>query len=145
MTGTGDGFTELSLRDLLDGLERPEESSAGGTAAALTAASAASVVTMVARGSPQWDESRGVAAQARRLRSRLVPLARADAEAFGAALAALAEPFLVVAGRHRVTRSLDGVRPGFLPSSCSRSRPRQREIRLAIVPEGSPSSAPIVR
>lgn len=92
MTTAGIEFSELRLRELLDGLERPEEASAGGTAAALAAASAASVVTLVARGSPEWEEAGGVVAQARRLRSRLVPLARADADAFGAALAALAEP-----------------------------------------------------
>ena len=40
----------------------------------------------------------------------------------------------------------DAVEAGFLPgSSASRSRPRHRAIRLAIVPEGRSSSAPIVR
>src|SRR5207249_10964223 len=43
--------------------------------------------------------------------------------------------FLVVSA-HRSLRSLDAVATGFLPSSRSRRRARQREMRLAIVPEG---------
>ena len=83
-------FADLRVRELLDALERPREIPAGGTAAALAAASAASVVTMVARTSPEWADSGGVAAQARHLRLRLVPLADADADALEAALDALA-------------------------------------------------------
>jgi methenyltetrahydrofolate cyclohydrolase len=81
---------DLSVRELLDALEHPSGLPAGGTAAALAAASAASVVAKVARGSPEWADGGGVAAQARRLRARLVPLADTDAEAFAAALGALA-------------------------------------------------------
>src|SRR5262245_42671242 len=49
---------------------------------------------------------------------------------------------LFVEGCHR---ELDGVEGAVLPSSCSRSLPRQREMRLAIVPAGSSRASPIVR
>jgi hypothetical protein len=52
---------------------------------------------------------------------------------------------LFVVCRHLVTYSLDGGAGVFLPSSLERSCPRQREILLAIVPAGIPSSSPIVR
>jgi methenyltetrahydrofolate cyclohydrolase len=86
----GEAFADRRVRDLLDALEQPQAVPAGGTAAALVAASAASVVTMVARSSIEWPEGGGIAAQARHLRSRLVPLAEANADALEAALAALA-------------------------------------------------------
>jgi len=88
--GVDDALSDRLVRDLLDALEQPQAVPAGGTAAALVAASAASVVTMVARSSTEWADARGVAAQARHLRSRLVPLAEANADALETALAALA-------------------------------------------------------
>ena len=66
----------------LDELELPAPSACGGTAAAVVAAMAASLVTMVARGSGDWVEGPGIASQARMLRSRLTTLADDDAEAF---------------------------------------------------------------
>jgi methenyltetrahydrofolate cyclohydrolase len=86
----GEAFADRRVRDLLDALEQPQAVPAGGTAAALVAASAASVVTMVARSSTEWADGGGVAAQARHLRSRLVPLAEANADALEGALVALA-------------------------------------------------------
>ena len=87
-----DALADLPVRELLDTLERPGTATAGGTAAALSAAAAASLVTMVARASPDWVESGGVAAQARRLRARLLTLAHSDAEAFSVALETLSRP-----------------------------------------------------
>src|SRR4051812_18479367 len=42
-------------------------------------------------------------------------------------------------------RSPDGPEASFLPSSCPRSFTKQREIRLAMVPEGRSTASPIVR
>jgi formiminotetrahydrofolate cyclodeaminase len=44
---------------------------------------------MAAGGSPDWQEARAVAAQARALRERVVPLAQADSEAYAEVLATL--------------------------------------------------------
>ena len=52
---------------------------------------AAALVTMVARGSTDWPEGAGIAAQARVLHERLLALADADADAFARALDALRE------------------------------------------------------
>jgi formiminotetrahydrofolate cyclodeaminase len=71
-----------ALDSFLDELESPAPSSCGGTAAAVTAAMAASLVTMVARGSSHWDDGPGIASQSRALRSRLTALGEDDAQAF---------------------------------------------------------------
>ena len=77
-----------SLDRFLDELEAPVPSPCGGTAAAAAAAMAASLVTMVARGSSRWADGPGVASQARALRSRLTTLGADDAVAFAQVLAA---------------------------------------------------------
>jgi formiminotetrahydrofolate cyclodeaminase len=51
---------------------------------------AAALVEMGARRSPGWEDAVGVAAQARTIRRRIVPLVQADADAYAASLAALA-------------------------------------------------------
>jgi formiminotetrahydrofolate cyclodeaminase len=51
---------------------------------------AAALVEMGALRSPNWDDAAGVAAQARSIRRRTVPLVQADADAYAASLAALA-------------------------------------------------------
>lgn len=79
----------LSLADFLDELETPAPSRSGGTAAATAGAMAASLVTMVGRGSKDWSDGAGVAAQAHTLRERLLELGDADARAYGAVLKAM--------------------------------------------------------
>ena len=89
---------ERQLGDFLDDLESPDPMTASGPAAAVTAAMAASLVAMVARSSTGWSDAAGTAAQASRLRARLIPLALADALAYADALEALRE---VTSGRER--------------------------------------------
>ena len=86
------GASERTLGQFLDALQAPGPSAAGGTAAAFAAAMAASLVTMVARGSVRWPEGAGVAAQARALRSRLTALGDEDAEAFARVLEIMRDP-----------------------------------------------------
>lgn len=73
---------------LLDGLAAPAPSPAGGTAAAVVAAMAASLVTMVGKGSPGWPEGAAVADRAAALRDRLLLLGGEDVQAFGEVLTA---------------------------------------------------------
>lgn len=73
---------EHLLDRFLDELEAPAPSPCGGTAAAVVAAMAAALVTMVARGSPDWVDAAGIASQARALRSRLTTLGDDDAAVF---------------------------------------------------------------
>lgn len=88
---TSERYPELRLDDLLRDLAG-SGAPGGGSAAALTLAFAASLVAMVARSSEStWPEAPGIAAQALALRDRAVALAEADAEAWQAALTALAE------------------------------------------------------
>lgn len=87
---TGEDLSTLSVQGLLDELASPSPAPAGGSAAAVAVAMAAALVEMGARRSASWEDAMGVAAQARSLRLRTVPLAQADAEAYAASLAALA-------------------------------------------------------
>jgi formiminotetrahydrofolate cyclodeaminase len=80
-----------SLEHVLDVLEAPAPSPCGGTAAALAGAMAASLVTMVARGSASWADGAGIATQARSLRFRLTALGDEDAAAFADVLVAMRE------------------------------------------------------
>ena len=83
---TSPGGTGRTLERFLDELEAPAPSPCGGTAAAFSAAMAASLVTMVARGSVRWEDGPGVASQARALRARLTGLGEDDAAAFARVL-----------------------------------------------------------
>jgi formiminotetrahydrofolate cyclodeaminase len=76
----------LSVGELLDELGSPSPVPASGTASALVAAMAAALVSMAARLAPDWEDARGVAAQADALRVRAGRLAELDAEAYGAVL-----------------------------------------------------------
>jgi len=85
------GYLDLRLRELLDRLAGETAAPGGGSAAALTVTAAAALVRMVGRRSRgSWAEAAGVAAQAKALQDRAEPLAEADAEAWAAALEALA-------------------------------------------------------
>jgi formiminotetrahydrofolate cyclodeaminase len=85
-------YLDLRFGDLLDSVTKRGGPGAGAVAA-LNAATAAALVELAARSteSDAWPEAAGAAAQARRLRERLVPLARRDAEAYQAALEQLQE------------------------------------------------------
>jgi len=80
-------YLDLRLGELFDSVTERGGHGAGAIAA-LSAASAAALVELAARASDleQWPEAAGAAAQAKRLRERLVPLAREDAEAYQAAV-----------------------------------------------------------
>jgi methenyltetrahydrofolate cyclohydrolase len=85
-------YLDLRLGELLESVTQRGGPGAGAIAA-LNAAAAAALVELAARATEleQWPEAAGAAAQARRLRERLVPLAREDAEAYQAAVAQLQE------------------------------------------------------
>jgi len=83
-------LSALPLQDLLDELASDEPAPAGGSAAAAAVAMAAALVEMGARRSTSWEDAAGVAAQARSIRLRAVPLVQSDADAYAASLAALA-------------------------------------------------------
>jgi formiminotetrahydrofolate cyclodeaminase len=85
-------YLEVRLGELLDSVVRRDGPGAGSIAA-LVAAGAAALVELAARASSgeEWPEAAGAAAQARKLRDRLLPLARHDAEAYAAAMASLHE------------------------------------------------------
>jgi formiminotetrahydrofolate cyclodeaminase len=83
-------YLELPLGELLESVSARGGPGAGAIAG-LTAAAAASLVELAARATDDadWPDAGGAAAQARKLRGRLVPLARKDAEAYQEAVAKL--------------------------------------------------------
>lgn len=82
-------FLTLPLEDLLDQFARETRVPGAGPAAALTAAAAAALVAMAARFSRDvWVEAGTTVAQAEALRRRALQLAREDADALEAFLAA---------------------------------------------------------
>jgi methenyltetrahydrofolate cyclohydrolase len=85
-------FLDLRFGELLDSVVERGGPGAG-VIAALSAASAAALVELAARATAEdeWAEAAGAATQARRLRERLVSLAREDAEAYEEAVAKLKE------------------------------------------------------
>lgn len=85
-----DAFLPLRLEELLDVLAGDDPAPGSGSAAALVVAMAASLVAKAARGSPDWPDAGGAAAQALSLRTRACELAVADAEAYRQALDRLA-------------------------------------------------------
>jgi formiminotetrahydrofolate cyclodeaminase len=85
-------YLDLRFGELLESVADRSGPGAGAIAA-LTAAAAAALVELAARATPaeEWPEAAGAAAQARRLRERLIPLAQKDAEAYQTAVAQLKE------------------------------------------------------
>jgi formiminotetrahydrofolate cyclodeaminase len=80
------GLLGLRVGELLEELASSSPVPASGSASALVAAMAAALVSMAARLAPDWEDARGVAAQADALRVRACRLAELDAEAYGAVL-----------------------------------------------------------
>ena len=85
-------YLDLRVGELLDSVAERGGPGAGAVAA-IAAASAAALVELAARATSadDWPDAAGAAAQARRLRDRLIPLAQTDAEAYEAATAMLQE------------------------------------------------------
>ncbi len=86
---TTEDYRALPLSDLLDRLSADGLAPGGGSASALTVAFAARLVAMVARCSPEWEEARGIVAQANAIGDRAVDLAHTDGRAWENALLAL--------------------------------------------------------
>ncbi len=91
-----DDILGSSLEDVLAHIASEVPSPAGGSAAAIAVALGAGLTAMCARNSRDaWPEARGATAQAEALRSRIEPLAQADADAYETALAAFRLPELL--------------------------------------------------
>ena len=84
---------EKTLTGFLDEVGAKTSAPGGGAVAAVTVSLAAALAEMAARFSgKQWDRADEVVTRARELRTRAAPLAEADAEAYGAVIAARGTP-----------------------------------------------------
>ena len=87
MTETVPEYTELPLGHFLDMVASREPAPGGGASAAVAVALAAALTAMAARFSTgHLDDAEAIAGKAEELRSRVMPLARADAAAYGRVL-----------------------------------------------------------
>ncbi len=83
-------FLDLPLGEFLDEVASPELVPGAGFSSAVTVAMAAGLVTMTARRSLEvWPEGAGAAAQAERLRKRVIPLAEENVVAYRKAVGLL--------------------------------------------------------
>jgi formiminotetrahydrofolate cyclodeaminase len=78
---------DRNLRDMLDEIAGPSPAPGAGAVSGVVIAMAAGLIASAARRSTDWEEGRGVAAQAQALRSRVERLAEANEEAYLEALA----------------------------------------------------------
>src|SRR4051794_15619057 len=95
-------YLDLPLGEFLDEVASPELMPGAGFSAAVTVAMAAGLVTMTARRSLEtWPEGAGAAAQAERLRKRVIPLAQQNVAAYRRAVGLLDGAGAVPAGSSR--------------------------------------------
>jgi formiminotetrahydrofolate cyclodeaminase len=92
MAAMNEELLDVPVRELLDRVTAETPTPGAGSIAAVVAALAAGLVETVARGSGQWADARGLAAQAKALRQRVEPLAQQSADAYKHALVALQLP-----------------------------------------------------
>jgi methenyltetrahydrofolate cyclohydrolase len=98
-------YTELPLGRFLDMVASREPAPGGGASAAVAVALAAALTSMAARFSTDHlTDAETIADKAEELRSRVMPLARADAAAYGRVLDAYRTPRHDEKGRSRKIR-----------------------------------------
>jgi formiminotetrahydrofolate cyclodeaminase len=82
-------FLDHGLKEFLDAVPARTPAPGGGAVAAIAASLAAGLTAMAARFAPdEWERRAEVVGRAEELRARVEPLADADAEAYGAFMAA---------------------------------------------------------
>ena len=102
---------------------------------------AASLVTMVARGSSDWDDGPGIASQARALRSRLTALGEEDATAFAQVLVTMRDPTGTPEQRD-FALGLALLRAAEVPLRIAEAAADVAELAAAAAGEGSPHLQP---
>lgn len=78
---------DRDLRELLEDVAGPSPAPGAGAVSGVVIALAAGLIASAARRSPDWEDAKGVAAQAQALRARVERLAEANEEAYLEALA----------------------------------------------------------
>ncbi len=87
------GFSSQTVDELLATVAAETSAPGGGSVAAVVTAFAAALTAMAARfAREQWEDAGGAVAQAEALRTRVLPLADEDAEAYETVLEALRLP-----------------------------------------------------
>jgi formiminotetrahydrofolate cyclodeaminase len=139
------GFLDRPVGAFLDELAAREPVPGGGSAAAVAAAMGAGLLSMAARASrDSWPEAAGVAAQAEALRSRVEPLAQADAQAYDTALRLLeqAEAETATQGDAKLGSAL--VRAAAVPLQIAEAACTIAELGVLVAERADPRLRPDV-
>lgn len=102
-----DAFGTYSVQDFLAAVAAREPAPGGGAVAAVTVAAAAGLVAMAARFAAEPAATEAIAAEADDVRGAVTALADADAQAYGAVLAAFRAPRDDPGRRDGIRRALE--------------------------------------
>jgi formiminotetrahydrofolate cyclodeaminase len=134
-----ENILSASLGDVLAHIASEVPSPAGGSAAAIAVALGAGLTAMCARNSREgWPEARGATAQAEALRSRIEPLAQADAEAYENALAAFRLPELLEPEVRNATLGVALERAAAIPLAIAEVGADVAELAADLAQNGNP-------
>lgn len=135
-----DSYLDQELRRFLDLVAAREPAPGGGSAAAVTVSLAAGLVAMAARySSRQLPHSEEVVADAERVRRRAAELADADAQAYGAVIAARRAIRTGDAAdrRERVRATLEAA--SLVPLEVAELGAETARLALLVVADGNPT------
>jgi formiminotetrahydrofolate cyclodeaminase len=134
-----ENILSASLGDVLAHIASEVPSPAGGSAAAIAVALGAGLTAMCARNSREgWPEARGATAQAEALRSRIEPLAQADAEVYENALAAFRLPELLEPEVRNATLGVALERAAAIPLAIAEVGADVAELAADLAQNGNP-------
>jgi methenyltetrahydrofolate cyclohydrolase len=139
MLPPSDDLLAAPLGDVLGHIASEVPSPAGGSAAAIAVALGAGLTAMCARNSREgWPEAAGATAQAETLRSRIEPLAQADAEAYEGALAAFRLPELLEPEVRNATLGVALERAAAIPFAIAEVGADVADLAASLVEQGNP-------
>jgi formiminotetrahydrofolate cyclodeaminase len=135
-----DDMLSSPLADVLGHIASEVPTPAGGSAAAIAVALGAGLTAMCARNSREgWPEARGATAQAEALRSRIEPLAQADAEAYESALAAFRLPELLEPEVRNATLGVALERAAAIPLAIAEVGADVADLAANLAENGNPN------
>jgi formiminotetrahydrofolate cyclodeaminase len=132
-------FAELTVAGFAEAVAAREPAPSGGAVAAVTVAGAAGLVAMAARFSGALDGAGDIATAADGLRTDVLALADADAEAYGAVLAAYRLPADRPGRRQEIRSALGGA--ATVPLRIAASGARVAALAADLATRGNPNLA----
>ena len=127
------------VEELLEQLATGDPVPGAGAAAGIVVGMAAALCSMVARASTEWDDAKGVAAQAEALRKRAAKLAHANASAYAEALTAFRLPDELDEEQRDIALGRALARAAEVPLAVAAAAGDAAELAALIARDGEPS------